>query len=122
MLKSLSFATLATIAFAATAFAAEPAPSAKNGMFVDAKGMTLYIFDNDAGGKPSCYDDCAKKWPPYLGKAEDKMTEGWTLVERKDKTLQWAYDKKPVYFFVSDKKKGDMTGEGMGGVWHTIME
>jgi predicted lipoprotein with Yx(FWY)xxD motif len=85
-------------------------------------GMTIYTFDKDTGGVSACYDDCAKKWPPYLGAKADKLTEGWTLVERKDKTLQWAYDKKPVYFFVNDKKKGDMTGEGMGGVWHTIME
>jgi predicted lipoprotein with Yx(FWY)xxD motif len=85
-------------------------------------GMTLYTFDKDKGGVSACYDDCAKKWPPYLGAKADKLTEGWTLVERKDKTLQWAYDKKPVYFFASDKKKGDMKGDAMGGVWHAIME
>jgi predicted lipoprotein with Yx(FWY)xxD motif len=99
---------------ASGAFAAS-AVTAKN-------GMTLYTFDMDKDGVSSCYDSCAKKWPPYLGAATDKLSEGWTLVERKDKTLQWAYDKKPVYFFVSDKNKGDMTGDGMGGVWHAIME
>jgi predicted lipoprotein with Yx(FWY)xxD motif len=85
-------------------------------------GMTIYVFDKDKGGVSSCYDDCAVKWPPYLGKADEKMGEGWSLVERKDKTMQWAYDKKPVYFFASDKKKGDMAGDGLGGVWHVIKE
>lgn len=85
-------------------------------------GMTLYIFDKDAGGVSACYDDCAKKWPPYLGKADDKLTEGWTLLKRKDDTMQWAYDGKPVYFFAGDKAKGDAAGDGMGGVWHVIKE
>jgi predicted lipoprotein with Yx(FWY)xxD motif len=101
--------------FAVSGGFAASAVTAKN-------GMTLYTFDKDKDGISACYDDCATKWPPYLGAKTDAMTEGWTLVERKDKTLQWAYDKKPVYFFVNDKKKGDMTGEAMGGVWHTIME
>jgi predicted lipoprotein with Yx(FWY)xxD motif len=85
-------------------------------------GMTLYVFDKDAGGVSACYDDCAKKWPPYVGKADDALTEGWTLVKRTDDTMQWAYDGKPVYFFAGDKAKGDATGDGLGGVWHVIKE
>lgn len=92
------------------------------GMLADAKGMTLYVFDKDAGGVSACYDDCAVKWPPYLGKADDKMTEGWTLVDRTDGTKQWAYDGKPTYYFAGDKAKGDATGDGMGGKWHVIKE
>jgi predicted lipoprotein with Yx(FWY)xxD motif len=92
------------------------------GMLTDKAGMTLYVFDKDTGGMSSCYDDCAKNWPPYLGTAEDKLTEGWTLTKRTDAALQWAYDGKPVYFFKGDKKKGDMAGDKMGGVWHVIIE
>lgn len=92
------------------------------GMIMDGKGNTLYIFDKDVGGKPSCYDACAAKWPPYLGKADDKLTEGWTLVDRTDGTKQWAYDGKPMYYFAGDKKAGDMMGDGMGGMWHVIKE
>ena len=96
--------------------------AAMAGMIADPKGMTLYTFDKDAGGVSACYDDCAVKWPPYLGKASDKLTEGWTLVDRKDGTKQWAYDGKPMYFFLEDKAKGDMKGDGMGGMWHVIKE
>lgn len=92
------------------------------GMLADAKGMTLYVFDKDAGGVSACYDDCAVKWPPYLGKADEKMTEGWTLVDRTDGTKQWAYDGKPVYYFAGDAAKGDAKGDGMGDVWHVIKE
>jgi predicted lipoprotein with Yx(FWY)xxD motif len=113
-MKHAALAGGALILAASGAFAAS-AVTAKN-------GMTLYTFDKDVGGVSACYDDCAKMWPPYMGKKADAMTEGWTLVERKDKTMQWDYDKKPVYFFEKDKMKGDMAGDGMGGMWHEIME
>ncbi len=39
---------------------------------VDAKGMTLYIFDNDKErGKSTCYGGCAETWPPFTPKPED---------------------------------------------------
>ena len=85
-------------------------------------GMTIYVFDKDTGGVSACYDACAAMWPPYLGKADDKLEEGWTLVKRTDGTLQWAYDGKPTYFFAPDKAKGDKLGDGKGNVWHIIVE
>ena len=96
--------------------------AASAAVVMDDKGMTLYTFDNDAGGVPSCYDDCATKWPPYLGAADAALTEGWTLVDRTDGTKQWAYDGKPVYYYAGDAAAGDMTGDGLGGVWHVIEE
>lgn len=94
----------------------------KDGMLTDANGMTLYTFDADTGGTPTCYDDCAAKWPPYLANEGDAMKEGWATVERTDGTKQWTYDGKPVYFYAEDKAKGDMAGDGMGGKWHVIKE
>ena len=46
----------------------------KDGMMVDAKGMTLYTFDRDVAGsgKSVCNGDCAVKWPPMM--AADAMT------------------------------------------------
>ena len=110
---------LATLSMGMLALSSTLAQAA---MVTDANGMTLYTFDKDEGGVPSCYDDCAVKWPPYLGKAGDKMAEGWTLVDRTDGTKQWAYDGKPVYFFAGDTAKGDAAGDGMNGVWHVIEE
>jgi predicted lipoprotein with Yx(FWY)xxD motif len=106
--------------FAAAMMACGPAFAA--GMVTAKDGMTLYIFDKDKDGVPSCYDACAAKWPPYLGKADDKLSEGWTMVKRTDGAMQWAYDGKPMYMFEGDKAKGDMAGEGMGGVWHVVKE
>jgi len=119
MLKSLSLSALATIAFAATAFAAEPAPSAKNGMFVDAKGMTLYTFDKDAAGKSVCNGPCATNWPPLIVADNSKAAGDWTIVVRDDGQKQWAYKGKPLYTWAKDTKPGDTTGDGfMNGVWH----
>ncbi|MEI2805017.1 hypothetical protein [Albidovulum sp.] len=110
-------AALAVLAVCGTA----PAALAQE-MLTDANGMTLYTFDADTGGTPTCYDDCAAKWPPYLANEGDAMKEGWATVERTDGTKQWTYDGKPVYFYAEDKAKGDMAGDGMGGKWHVIKE
>jgi predicted lipoprotein with Yx(FWY)xxD motif len=29
----------------------------------------------------------------------------------------WAYKGKPVYLWINDKAKGDVTGDGVGGNW-----
>jgi predicted lipoprotein with Yx(FWY)xxD motif len=108
------------LTFTSLLFLASAAQAAE--MVTDKNGMTLYTFDKDAGGVSACYDDCAVKWPPYLGKADDKLTEGWTLSKRKDDTMQWSYDGKPMYYFSGDRKKGDMVGDKMGDVWHVIVE
>ncbi len=114
LIKRAAGAMAAVLLLASAAHAA--------GMVTAKNGMMLYTFDKDKGGVSSCYADCATMWPPYLGKAQAKMAKGWTMVKRTGGKMQWAYDGKPVYFYQGDKKKGDMTGDGMGGVWHVIKE
>jgi predicted lipoprotein with Yx(FWY)xxD motif len=87
-------------------------------VYADDKGMTLYIYDKDETNKSSCYDECAKEWPPYLVAAGAKAEGEWTIVERTDGTKVWAYEGKPLYTYHDDKKPGDVTGDGHGGVWH----
>jgi predicted lipoprotein with Yx(FWY)xxD motif len=90
-------------------------------MLTAANGMTLYTYDRDAGGKPTCNALCAVAWPPYLANGE-KKGEGWTTVQRANGALQWAYDGKPVYFYTGDGKKGDANGNGAEGIWHVVSE
>ncbi|WP_271409822.1 COG4315 family predicted lipoprotein [Pseudomonas sp. Q1-7] len=97
--------------------AAEPAME-KDGMLVDANGMTLYTYDKDSGGKSACNGQCAQNWPPLMAEADAKAEGEWSLVTRDDGSMQWAYDGKPLYTFVMDKKAGDVTGDGKMGVWH----
>ncbi|WP_433737865.1 COG4315 family predicted lipoprotein [Pseudomonas putida] len=103
------------------ALAAEPAMM-KDGMMVDHKGMTLYTFDKDSGGKSMCNDECAKNWPPMMAPAGAKAEGKWSVIKRDDGTMQYAYDGKPLYTFVKDKAPGDMTGDKMKDVWHVIHE
>ncbi|RUX01082.1 MULTISPECIES: hypothetical protein [unclassified Mesorhizobium] len=87
-------------------------------IYTNAKGMTLYTYDKDEKGKSNCDDKCAANWPPLKAEAGAKASEGWTTVKRTDGTKMWAYDGKPVYTFIKDKKAGDVSGDGVAGVWH----
>ena len=109
----------AAVALPSMAFAADPVMM-KDGMMTDHKGMTLYTFDKDSGGKSMCNDDCAKNWPPLMATPSDKAEGKWTPIKRDDGEMQWAYDGKPVYTFVKDKAPGDMTGDKMKDVWHVV--
>ncbi|MGF6111184.1 hypothetical protein HKK52_21120 [Pseudomonas sp. ADAK2] len=118
-LKALMLA--AALALPTMAFAADPAMM-KGGMMVDHKGMTVYTFDKDSGGKSMCNDDCAKNWPPMMAPAGAKAEGKWTVIKRDDGKMQYAYDGKPLYTFVKDEKPGEMKGDGMKDVWHVVHE
>ena len=85
---------------------------------MDANKMTLYTFDKDAKAVSNCYGDCAVKWPPLLGEAGMKLGKGYSLIARKDGTMQVAYKSKPLYLWFKDTQPGEMTGDGVKGVWH----
>lgn len=87
-------------------------------VLTDAKGMTLYTFDKDEGGKSACYDKCAENWPPLLA-PDGAVAEGeFGTVERSDGQIQWTYDGQPLYLWIKDTAPGDVTGDGVNGVWH----
>ena len=89
------------------------------GLLTDAAGRVLYTFDKDSGGKSMCNGECAKNWPPLMVSKDDEAPKDkWTHVTRDDGSMQWAYDGKPLYTFIKDKKAGDKTGDGMKDVWH----
>jgi len=116
-------AIAAALAFAGVAYA-QMAPtktgdSAKGTVLTDAKGMTLYTFDKDAGGKSACNGPCATNWPPLMAAADAKPGNGYTVITRNDGGKQWAYKGKPLYTWKNDKKPGDITGDGfLQGAWH----
>ena len=116
-------AALLVMAASGTAVAQTPAmPAAvhlSNGMFTDAKGMTLYTFDNDKEpNKSACAGNCLNNWPVLKAEAADKDMGDWKVITRDDGTKQWAYKGKPLYYFAMDKAAGDKLGDGRGMVWH----
>lgn len=122
-MKTMIVGLAALLLGTATSFAAEAwkeADVAVTKIYTDANGMTLYTFDKDEKGKTNCYDKCAANWPPLKAEAGAKAADEWTVVDRTDGSKMWAYDGKPVYTFIKDKKAGEMSGEGVGGVWHVL--
>ena len=124
-MKTIAFGIAALLMGTAAALADEPAKtmdSSAGKIYTDANGMTLYTFDKDAAGKSNCEGDCAAKWPPFMAAADAKPEGEWTIVDRSDGSKMWAYEGKPLYTYVDDKKAGDVTGDGKGGVWHVAKE
>lgn len=120
-MKTIAIGMAALLLGTAGSFAAEAWKEAQVGgikIYTDASGMTLYTYDKDEAGKSNCYDKCAANWPPLKADANAKAEGEWTIVDRTDGTRMWAYEGKPLYTFIKDKKAGDVTGEGVGGVWH----
>lgn len=120
-MKAVIFALAALGLSISASVAAEPAMVAEAGgakIYTDAKGMTLYTFDKDTADTTNCYDKCAVNWPPFAAAADAKSDGEWTVVERKDGSKMWAYNGKPLYTFIGDKKAGDVAGDGKMGVWH----
>ena len=84
----------------------------------------MYVYDNDrttgdTPGAPTCNDQCATVWPPFLAGADAKPTGDWGLATRKDGAKQWTFKKRPLYTFVRDTKPGEIEGDGFAGnKWH----
>jgi predicted lipoprotein with Yx(FWY)xxD motif len=97
-------------------------PASAAPMLTGKNGMTVYVDDRDVRRAPTCYDACAKQWPPYLADGSEKRGEGWGTVTRKDGSMQWTYRNRPLYFYADDKKAGDTNGNGVGRIWHTIKQ
>jgi predicted lipoprotein with Yx(FWY)xxD motif len=119
-IKSLVLASVGLMAVSGMA-AADSAMEMAGGagkILVNEKNMTLYTFDKDTAGTSACYDKCATNWPPLMA-ASGAMAKGkYSVVARTDGSMQWAYDGKPLYLWIKDTKAGDMTGDGVNGVWH----
>jgi predicted lipoprotein with Yx(FWY)xxD motif len=121
--KTLPLWSAALLAVALAAGAQTmPAKKAGDGTWTDAKGMTLYTFDRDAGGKSACNGPCATNWPPLAATGDAKDSGDWTIVTRDDGSKQYAYKGKPLYTWSKDAKPGDKTGDGMNNVWHTAKD
>ncbi len=93
---------------------------------VDAKGMTLYVFDHDQLDVSNCSAQCAENWPPLIVDSADAITaaEGipgdLATTERTDGTLQVTYNGWPLYYWLRDKAAGDTLGQAVGKVWWVV--
>ena len=133
LVASLAFASIAAgFAFAngsATGRATVAVAKTKLGsILVDGKGITLYDFVLDKGTKSACYGSCASYWPPLLTTGKPIAVRGARAAllgttKRKDGKLEVTYNRHPLYYFVTDRKPGQTTGQGVnqfGGPWWVL--
>ncbi|MGH8714752.1 MAG: COG4315 family predicted lipoprotein [Casimicrobiaceae bacterium] len=118
-IRMIAASLVTAVALSGVASAQAPGKMA-GGVMTDSAGMTLYAFDNDAGGKSACNGPCAAIWPPLLAGGDAKASGDWTVIARDDGSKQWAFKSKPLYHWSKDKKPGDMKGDGFNGVWHAV--
>jgi predicted lipoprotein with Yx(FWY)xxD motif len=97
-------------------------------ILVDGKGMAVYLFVADHSTASTCYTSCAQVWPPVLTNGAPVAGTGATAsllgtTKRTDGKTEVTYNGHPLYYFVTDKKPGDTTGQGVtsfGEIWYVM--
>jgi predicted lipoprotein with Yx(FWY)xxD motif len=95
----------------------------------DTRGFALYLFTHDQSPKSTCYGACASAWPPYVvrrrpvsaGRGAHSSLLG--SIRRNDGRLQVTYAGHPLYYYVGDKKPGQVLCQAVtefGGTWYVV--
>jgi predicted lipoprotein with Yx(FWY)xxD motif len=129
----------AVLALAASAMSSEDAGAVERAavtsagsrfgrILFDGRGFVLYAFTKDPGGRSVCSGACAKAWPPYTVASKpavrarvESMLVGTT--RRADGKLQVTYAGKPLYYYIGDRKPGQIlcqNVEEFGGLWLVV--
>lgn len=89
-------------------------------------GLTVYYFTKDVkdSGVSNCTGECLVAWPPVLTTDDTPSAEGVTgqvgTIPTPDGKMQVTINGMPIYFWKDDKAPGDMTGQGVNGVWYVV--
>jgi predicted lipoprotein with Yx(FWY)xxD motif len=91
-------------------------------ILVSRQGMSLYTLSAERNGRFICTDaTCLSVWKPLVVAKGSKPTgvAGLGTVKRPDGKIQVTYRSGPLYRFVSDRKRGDVKGNGFKdvGIW-----
>ncbi len=103
-------------------------PSSYGRILVDGRGFALYAFTRDPQGKSVCTGACAKAWPPFIVTRPPRAAGGVkaTLLgttKRAGGKLQVTYAGRPLYYYVGDRKPGQVLCQNVrefGGAWLVI--
>jgi predicted lipoprotein with Yx(FWY)xxD motif len=126
---------LALLALAPTAMSREsaaPTLSVKSSAFgrvlFDGRGYVLYAFTRDKNGRSACYGACARAWPVYYAKGTFRQGTGIKrsllgTTKRRDGRRQLTYAGRPLYYYVKDRKPGQILCQNVaefGGTWLVV--
>jgi len=94
-------------------------------VLVNSKGMTLYMFVPDHQKRVTCKGSCAVIWPPLKVKKGQRPRAGGLARQRLLGTYGRvvSYNRWPLYTYITDKKPGQHTGQGVnnsGGKWYVL--
>jgi predicted lipoprotein with Yx(FWY)xxD motif len=95
---------------------------------VDRTGRTLYLFEKDKTTASTCDGACASVWPPLTTNGKPQAQAGTSAAKlgttkRKDGKIEVTYAGHPLYYYVSDTKPGQLSGEGLdqfGATWDAL--
>ncbi|MCS5718871.1 hypothetical protein N1027_12065 [Herbiconiux sp. CPCC 205763] len=102
------------------------ASSSLGEIVVDGKGMTVYYYTVDTAnsGKSACTGACEPLWPAVVSASTTPVVEGVTgtvgTITGVAGGNQITIDGRPIYTFADDKKPGDVSGQGFGGIWFAV--
>jgi predicted lipoprotein with Yx(FWY)xxD motif len=94
----------------------------------DDRGYILYAFTRDPRRRSACYGACAKAWPVYFANKSLSAGPGVKLsllgtTRRTDGRRQVTYAGRPLYYYVGDRKPGQITCQNVaefGGTWLVV--
>jgi predicted lipoprotein with Yx(FWY)xxD motif len=129
----LLVAALAGItAGSAMAAGSRPSVTVKHSRFgrvlFDGRGFVLYAFTRDLRRRSRCASACARAWPPYIVKSRPRAGTGIVArrlgtTRRADGRLQATYYGRPLYYYVGDKRPGQILCQNVtefGGIWRVV--
>jgi predicted lipoprotein with Yx(FWY)xxD motif len=102
------------------------ASSGAGQIVVDANGMSVYFFTKDVkdSGTSACTAACIAAWPPVLTESDSPAVDGVTgtvgTIATPEGKKQVTINGLPVYYYIQDKAAGDITGQGVNGVWYLV--
>jgi predicted lipoprotein with Yx(FWY)xxD motif len=91
---------------------------------VDGNGNALYWFAKDKVDMSACTGNCIKAWPAFTADSivvpSALNAADFGSITRDDGTMQVTYKGWPLYYWVKDKMRGDITGQDVGKVWFVV--
>lgn len=126
MVAALALVT-AGVALAATLKVSSASNPTLGKIVVSSGGLTLYHNTKETNGKIACNGACLATWPPLLVTKTEVLKAGPGInasklgrIKRPDGHFQATYYGQPLYRFSGDSVRGDVNGEGLGGIWFVL--
>jgi predicted lipoprotein with Yx(FWY)xxD motif len=97
-------------------------------ILVDGNGRALYLFTREGSTKSRCYGECAVAWPPFYARGKLRAGAGLDAAKlgssrRRDGRRIVTYNGHPLYYYVTDRKPGQVTCHNVvefGGTWLVV--